>query len=342
MDWEQVPHADMIRSYWRICLPDRIPQALLWVGPEGVGKSLAAWMLTKTLLCLKGPHIDPCGECQDCRLIEKLEHPHLWILPPLREKVMLEEAVPLFRQQLQANPYLSLAEWELLLPETKGSLIIGVEAVRRLQEGLSLAVGKKQWRVVWFWHAETLTRQAANALLKLIEEPPQHTLFLFLASRTEPLPLTLRSRCQIWRFPPLSREELEALEGQPLSSALLALAQGSYGRLRRLRTSTFEPYIRALQMWLRSLLQEEGDPAPAIEKLLQAPQLSEILTLGAILIREHPKLSPTQKLIGMDTLLRMADEIEAHLQPALLLWEATLLLRAKWADPKLEGGWIAA
>lgn len=297
-------------------------------------------MLTKSLLCPHSDGIDPCGTCADCQLVDKLEHPGLVLLAPIGGKVSLEEGSQRLRHQLRAEPFLSLAEWEAAIPDARGNLSIGVEIARRLQEILTLTSPGESWRVVWFWHAELLTRQAANALLKLVEEPPARVLFIFLSTRIETLPATLRSRCQVWRFPPLSKEKLEVLTGEKLSGALHSLAQGSYGRLRRLRDAAMEPLLRTLQIWLRSLLQPNSDPTPAIEELLRAPQLSELLIMGAILVRDHPELSAAQKAIGMDILLRVAEEIESNLNPALLLWEATLTLREQWKQPAFQWEWL--
>lgn len=340
MEWTEVPYGEEIQQWWRPFLPDRVPPALLWIGPEGVGKTAGVWMLTKSLLCPHAEGITACGRCPSCQKVDKLEHPHLFLLIPLPSKVSLEEGVNLFRRQFSENPFLSLIEWESTLPEGKGNLSIGVEAIRRLQDTLTLTVEKNSWRVVWFWHAEHLTRQAANALLKLVEEPPFRTVFFFIATHVEALPVTLRSRCQIWRFPPLPKAKLEMLMGKPLQGATYALSQGSISRLRWIESPMLEGYVKALQSWLRSLLDQNTDPAPAIETLLRAPQLSEIILMGTILVREHRQLSLVQRAIGMETLLRLSEEIEANLQPALLLWEATLFLRRQWREPQIGWEWL--
>lgn len=356
MQWSAIPRGEKIKAQWHALHRRQIPHALLWVGPEGVGKTASAWAISQTLLCAENDSMTPCNSCQSCQLMMRLDHPNLILVPPLPSEMPLEEGVQLFRTYLQENPFLSLSEWEKALIEQRNkqseqkststgrsrlSLSISVEVVRRIQSILSLSNPTATWRIIWFWHAEMLTRQAANALLKVVEEPPARTIFIFLAKQLEILPITLRSRCQIWRFPPLSKEELESLSGEPIPALTYMLAQGSYARLRRLKDPSFEPYIRALQSWLRSLLHDNTDPAPFIEELVKSPQLSEILSMGAILIREHPNLTPLQKAIGMHTLLDMADAIEANLQPNLLLWEATLRLKELWRNPHFEWNWLA-
>lgn len=342
MSWEEWPSGSLWKSRWEALVKaERLPAAFLWVGPEGVGKTPIALTLAQTLLCTEGDGVTPCGQCPSCRATLNLSHPHLFLVPPLGGGKPLEEASALFRERLSQDPFLSLVEWEEALLGGKGSLSIGVETVRKLQSWLTLAVPGRSWRVVLFWQAQLLTRQAANALLKVVEEPPEKTLFLFLATRLEALPATLRSRCRVWRFPPLSVQELQALAGQPLPPFILAMAEGSYSRIKRLLASEQEPYIQALRDWLRGLFRLE-DPSrfvAALETLLKAPRLPELLLVGVALVRAHPELSLVQKTWLIDALLRLADELEAHLNPPLLLWEATLRLQALMREPNptLEG-----
>ncbi|MCX7607114.1 MAG: hypothetical protein N2170_07630 [Bacteroidia bacterium] len=340
LDW---PRLRSVLEPWRALVNQgRIPAAFLWVGSEGTGKTVSAWAITQALLCPHGDKIMPCRQCADCIALSRLSHVDLWLFPPTGGERNLEETVSRFREALRENPFLSLADWELLLLGGRGSLSIGVEGVRRLQEALSLKKAEGGWRVVWFWHAEMLTRQAANALLKLVEEPPPHVLFFFLATRAEALPATLRSRCQVWRFPPLSAEELRKLAGVELSQAQLSMAQGSFSRLKRLLEPTQAPYIQALREWLRAILtpHSQVDIASVIESLVHAPRLSELILMGVGLIREHPQLSFPQKTIGIDTLLALADAIEAHLHPHALLWEATLYLQRQWHSPRPQLGML--
>lgn len=339
MSWERWPGGQKWKNRWQeLIRSERVPVALLWVGPEGVGKTPLALALAQTLLCT-GEEA-PCGHGAACSAALALKHPGLFLLPPLGGGKSLEEAVVLFRELLQKDPFLSLIEWEEALVGGKGALSIGVEAVRHLQSWLTLAVPEQHWRIVLFWQAQLLTRQAANALLKVVEEPPEKTLFLFLATRLEALPITLRSRCEVWRFSPLSPQELQALAGQPLPASILAMAEGSYSRIKRLLAPEQQPYIQALRDWLRGLFRVE-DPArliAALETLLKAPRLPELLLVGIALVRAHPELSLAQKTWAIEALLRLADELEAHLNPALLLWEATLRLQAllRAPSPTLE------
>lgn len=336
MSWAQWPYGPLVEKQWRTPWEQgRVPAALLWVGPEGIGKTPLAFQVAASLLYkeIEAPSpIEP---------FPVSTHPHLWLGVPKPSSMPLEEAVPRFREALRTAPLLSLGEWEGLLG-TKGALSIGVEVARYLQNFLSLSVPADSWRVIIFWHAELLTRQAANALLKLVEEPPARVLFLFLATRAEALPATLRSRCQTWRFPPLGEEKLRQLAGQEVPLATLRMAQGSYAKLRRLLAPEEAPYVQALRSWLRAMLAPipPADLSETLELLAQAPRLSELLLMGTRLVLDHPQLSPAQKALGVDALLALADEIEAHLNPNLLLWETTLHLQKGWQKPGFLPEWL--
>ncbi|MEN2993335.1 MAG: hypothetical protein ABDH91_07250 [Bacteroidia bacterium] len=337
MRWDLVPRGEVWRKRWgELVRGGRLPAASLWIGPEGVGKTLAAWALARALLCERGDFVGACEACSSCRATAQWLHPHLLVAIPLPAEVSWEEGLARWRAALQANPYLTFGGWlrELGL-RTSARLSIGVEVVRRLQERLSLALTASQWRVVVFWHAETLTRQASNALLKLVEEPPARTFFLFLSTRLEALPITLRSRCQVWRFSPLSPQELEALAGTAIPPTLLPLAQGSFGRLKEILAEGGTAFLQPVREWLRALWAGHAEALLApLESLAKSPQLSELLLGAAFLVRAHPHLTPFEKAYGMDLLLQAADEIEAHIQPPLVLWQTTLALWEAWRGEK--------
>lgn len=338
MSWAQWPHGPLVEERWhKIWEQGRVPAALLWVGPEGIGKTPLALQVAASLLQGEGTR------SETSELAPLYDHPQLWLAVPKPASLPIEEAVQRFREALRGDLLLSLGEWEALLG-AKGALSIGVEVARYLHHFLSLSVPAGRWRVVLFWHAELLTRQAANALLKLVEEPPANVLFFFLATRAEALPPTLRSRCQVWRFPPLADETLQQLAKGGLPVATLRMAQGSYARLRRLLAPEQAPYLQALRSWLRGILASTppADLSESLELLAQAPRLSELLLMGTRLILDHPQLNPAQKALGVDTLLSLADEVEAHLNPSLLLWEATLRLQKGWQKPSFLYEWLRA
>ncbi len=193
-------HEAIARSLAETLAKGRLPHAMLFTGPEGVGKLKLARHLATAMLC-QGIK-PPCGACASCKLVEEDKHPDFMLIQP-----------------------------------ENGS--IKIDTIRELVRGFSFAplVGKA--RVVLMDDAHTLNTAAANALLKTLEEPPAATYFLLITHALGWLPRTITSRCQKVRFGPLNQEALKTIfQGleQQTSSELLQASQGSAGRALRLET----------------------------------------------------------------------------------------------------------
>ena len=169
---------------------DKVHGAYLFEGPAGTGKAeLAAWF-ARLLLC-KGADraaVEPCGRCHDCRLLATGAHPDLHVV------------------------------------EADGPRI-KVDAIRELRAALGLVANERGRRIALIPEAEKLRAEAANALLKTLEEPPPGAVLLLVTSSAEALPRTLRSRTLRVRFPVFSeRAVAAALEAEGMSPADAALA----------------------------------------------------------------------------------------------------------------------
>jgi len=332
MQWEAIPEADRVRPMWEGLLrTGRIPHALLWVGKEGIGKTALAWAATHSLLCEKA---NPT-----CQKVAHLTHPNLYLIAPTTSAIEPAEASQRLAQALVQNPFLSLSDFQALLKAT--TLSIGVEAIRQLRNTLLLTPAEKTWRIVWFWHAETLTRQAANALLKVVEEPPNQTLFIFLTTRLEALPVTIRSRSQVWHIAPLSEETLlsyvEGAREAEEAQLWVCLAEGSLSRLRQLQEPTWQELLRTTQRWLSACRDPHlvADWGSLLESLQRHPRLAEALHLSLALLRQQTALSLPQQTYAMTRLLEALDALSANLQPAIVLNHLTSDLLQNWKNPPL-------
>jgi DNA polymerase III subunit delta' len=179
--------------------------AYLYSGPEGSGKRLAMRAFAAALLCPQGG----CGQCRACRLALSESHPNMLILEPTGPDILVGKDAS---DQNTARWFASRA---YLTPPEPGRKVMVV-----LQ-------------------ADRLRVEAADVLLKVVEEPPQDTVFILLSARPDDLPDTIRSRCQEIGFPPLSEEFVVGTlvaEGMEEERARLAcrLAGGNLGRARRL------------------------------------------------------------------------------------------------------------
>lgn len=181
------------------CSKGSTPGAFLFLGPPGVGKRPAALELAKALNCSKSGKkgFESCGECENCVSIEKGIHPDVRVLEAPEEA------------HVKIDPVRSL----MRLMEKKPSL------------GL--------WKVAVVLEAHSLTTEAANALLKALEEPCERTLWILVSSQRHRMLATVLSRCVSVIFKPLPAPAVEEILGEDLGRVSL-LCGGSLERARRL------------------------------------------------------------------------------------------------------------
>ncbi|NIR52807.1 DNA polymerase III subunit delta', partial [candidate division KSB1 bacterium] len=163
--------------------------------------------------------------CPDCTRIAKLNHPDLHFIFPAPAKVKEEDRHNILASIVE-NPYNRLEMWS--------NPSISIEHIREFRRTSSYKSFEGKGRVVIMADCERMTTEAANALLKSLEEPPERTYLLLISSRPSLLLPTITSRCQELKFDPLTAEELEqALVAQNLAAAKRArltarMAAGSY------------------------------------------------------------------------------------------------------------------
>jgi len=221
---------------------DELPGSLLFHGPPGIGKQRLALWLAQLLLC-ENPGDEPCGACRACRLAVHLEHPDLnWFFPLVRPKgASSPEKLAEALEQARAEE-LALRRADPLRPlvpgEPVGFFLPQIQTLRRLAASRP-AMGRRQVFVIG--QAELLVAQegsqeAANALLKVLEEPPTDTTMILTSSDPDALLPTIRSRLLPLRLVPLGPEQVAAflMEHRAIDSTeatrVARLAQGSIGR----------------------------------------------------------------------------------------------------------------
>jgi len=141
---------------------NRIPQALLFCGARGTGKTSTARIIAKMLNCVDGPTDKPCGVCSSCKEIANAQ---------------------------------SVDVQELDAASNRG-----IDEIRELRSGVGYAPSRDRYKVYIVDEAHMLTDQAANAFLKTLEEPPPHVVFVLATTDPQRLPVTIRSRCQRYDF----------------------------------------------------------------------------------------------------------------------------------------------
>ena len=188
----------------------RIAHAQLFVGPEGSGALPMALAYAQYILC-SNTNGENSGGKDACNIkFKNFSHPDLHFAFPVTtsEKVKSKPVSNFYleewRQLLDQQPYGNLFDWYKLLGVDNKQGQIGVDEALEIVKALSLKSYEGGHKVMLIWMAEKMNTQCANKLLKLIEEPPEKTIFILIAEDEEQIINTIRSRCQILHFPPLA------------------------------------------------------------------------------------------------------------------------------------------
>ncbi len=229
MQWTDfLGHETQINWFRTAVLQGRLASTFLLTGPSGIGKRTFARLAGKSLLCPKATNFTPCGKCESCVQSDAGSNPDILQL----EKPADKSTLPL-------------------------ELLIG-DRDTRLREGLCYELSLKPFgglrRIAIIDDADFLAIEGANCLLKTLEEPPPGAvIFLISTSEQRQLP-TIRSRCQVIRFRPLTNENLAKLllrhgwvSDENIAKEFSDAAEGSLGNVRFLQDDDFRAYRNELR-----------------------------------------------------------------------------------------------
>src|SRR5881227_1943156 len=180
----------------------RVPGSLLFTGEAGIGKKLFALELAKALNCRNRAGVEACDECSSCRRIENSVFPPFSDVKDNNERMIWSE----HGDVAMVRPY---------------KQIIRVKPMRELEREANFRPFEGAARVFIVEDAEYMNEQAANALLKTLEEPPVTTHLILTTTNPTALLATIRSRCQVIRFAPVPVNELESflIQSQELADS---------------------------------------------------------------------------------------------------------------------------
>jgi DNA polymerase-3 subunit delta' len=259
----------------------RVPHAQLFVGPEGSGTLAVAIAYAQYVLCGNLGGVNKGGN-EACNLkFEHLSHPDLHFIYPtvsteeVKSKPKSVDFLADWREFVVSNPYGSLFDWYRVLGVANKQGLIRVEDAQEVLKSLSLKAYEGGYKFMIVWMADKMNTEAANKLLKIIEEPPDKTVFILITEDEEAIIETIRSRCQIVHFNRLhddaiadalaSRENLD----QRLARKIAHQAQGNYNKALHLLRDDGEdaPFEAWFVQWVRAAFRAKGN-ASAVNDLI--------------------------------------------------------------------------
>jgi DNA polymerase-3 subunit gamma/tau len=191
---ELVGQQHVARALEQAIASDRVGHAYLFTGARGVGKTSAARILAKALNCVKGPTPTPCNECDICRSVATGD--------------------------------------DVDVLEIDGASNRGIDEIRQLRQNVAVRPSRARFKIYIIDEVHMLTKEAFNALLKTLEEPPEHVKFIFATTEANKIPITILSRCQRFDFAGIDTSaihqrltEIAAAEGvqiEPQAAQILA------------------------------------------------------------------------------------------------------------------------
>ena len=260
MSFEDIIGQDRVKSFLlQLAASERVPHALLFLGNTGSGNLALATTFAQLLQCdnAASQQIRPCGECPACRKAAAFSHPDIhFSFPTIGANAVSTDYLKQWRKFLAETPYASANEWLQQLSAENKQGNITKEECNTIIKKLSLKAFEGRYKILVMWLPEYLGKEG-NRLLKLIEEPPEQTIFLLVAENQEQILNTILSRCQLIKTDLLSDEAVTAglvnrlhLD-QERAQQIAFLAGGDFGAALLAADSLENDNATAFLEWLR-------------------------------------------------------------------------------------------
>ncbi|MCK6255106.1 DNA polymerase III subunit delta' [Fictibacillus sp. KIGAM418] len=326
MSWEQLSERQprAVKTLTNSVKKDRLAHAYVFEGGHGTGKMDMALQLAKTFLCRETTSVEPCGECKDCKRIDSGNHPDVHIVQPEGQSIKIDQ-------------------------------------IRGLQKEFAYHGMESDKKVYIVEHSDRMTVQAANSLLKFLEEPTSSTIAFLLTEQVHRLLETILSRSQVVSFSPLPPEQLvKSLQEEDISLPMAAMAaaltsdksealeicrQEWFAQARdkviqlteELRTRPSQVFVSLQDNWL-SFFKEKDQLDNALSLLLiwykdllfiQLSEPEHLVFVDQRQALEQQALHTSQKRISekMLAILTAKQRLGANVNPQLLMEQLVLRLR---------------
>ena len=255
----------------------RLAHAQLFVGPEGIGLLQIAISYAKYILC-KGKNVENL-DCENCqKKVIQLSHPDIHYAFPVtstesvKSHPVSDNFLKEWKEFVEIHPFGNLQDWYSCLGVEKKQGQIGVDEALEIVKKLSLKSYEGGYKIMIIWMADKMNTATSNKILKILEEPPQKTIFLLLTENIEDIIATITSRCQIIEFKKPEQHEIEDLlktKGVPenLAKKYAHLAHGDVNKALKLANEEkddklFEEWF---VKWVRYAFKAKGNAASILD-----------------------------------------------------------------------------
>ena len=268
----------------------RIPHAQLFVGPEGCGTLAMAIAYAQSILCNNTDGENTNGN-ESCNLkFNSISHPDLHFIFPtvtteeVKTKPKSVDFMADWRQFVAENPYGGLFDWYKILGVQNKQGEIRVDDAQEILKLLSLKSYEGGHKIVIVWMADKMNISASNKLLKLLEEPPEKTVFILISENEEDIIQTIRSRCQVLHFGGLSEKVIadslilkENIEAS-LADKIAHQSQGNYNKALLLLDEESEelPFEEWFVSWVRAAFRAKGNAEAIQDLILWSEQIASL------------------------------------------------------------------
>lgn len=316
-----IGHDDIKQKLIQTVKENRVSHAQMFLGPAGSGKLALAIAYAQYINCSDRSDSDSCGVCPSCQQYAKLAHPDLHFSYPIilrKDAKRSKDYISQWREYLlEKHYYPELLEWTARLDNEKKQSVIGADECNEIIHILSYKSYEGKYKVMIIWMAELIYHAAAPKILKILEEPPDKTLFILITEKQERMISTIVSRTQIVKIPKLDSGSLgtvlSAEFGYPSDNInrVLRSADGNVNKALKMLEEALSSEFSSSEFREWMLMSFQGkfsELAGFVSKVsrISRPKQKEFLSYGLSLSRNC-----LLSVYGREDMLTIVDDDEA-------------------------------